>query len=188
MVTDQYAGSRMTKEERAAERNARKAERVAAWLSVIEQSARDLELELLSRHSETASETGTDPEPPPAERRRPRRRLRRLSGDGNRTRDERPTRPDRPERGPCARGRESRSRDHVLDRRALGARPAEHAPLGRDGATRLVHGGRRPQHAAARGDPESLRGSKRAARRSRARRSSASRAAPRPHGLRCARD
>lgn len=53
----------MTTEERAAERNARKVQRVLAWLDVIEQSARDLELALLSRTSETASGTGTDPEP-----------------------------------------------------------------------------------------------------------------------------
>lgn len=45
------------------EKHLRRAEKVRAWIKVIEEAARDLELEVLSRHSETASETGTDPEP-----------------------------------------------------------------------------------------------------------------------------
>ena len=42
---------------------------------------------------------------------------------------------------------------HVLDRRALGARPREHAPRGRDRAARLGDRRGRAQHAPARGDP-----------------------------------
>lgn len=45
------------------ERHAQRVENVAAWLDVIAQSARELELEVLSRQSETASEAGTDPDP-----------------------------------------------------------------------------------------------------------------------------
>lgn len=45
------------------ERHAQRVENVRAWLSVIEESARELELEVLSRPSETASETGVDPDP-----------------------------------------------------------------------------------------------------------------------------
>lgn len=37
--------------------------KVAAWIDVLEESARELELELLSRRSETASEAGVDPDP-----------------------------------------------------------------------------------------------------------------------------
>jgi hypothetical protein len=53
----------MTTDEKRATAEARRTQNVLAWLAVIEESARDLELELLSRRSETASETGTDPEP-----------------------------------------------------------------------------------------------------------------------------
>jgi hypothetical protein len=37
--------------------------KVAEWIDVLEETARELELELLSRRSETASEAGADPDP-----------------------------------------------------------------------------------------------------------------------------
>lgn len=49
----------LTKEECEEQR----VEKVSAWLDVLVQSARELELEVLSRASETASEAGTDPDP-----------------------------------------------------------------------------------------------------------------------------
>ena len=45
------------------ERHAQRVEKIEAWLGVIENSARELELEVLSRPSETASEAGADPDP-----------------------------------------------------------------------------------------------------------------------------
>lgn len=51
--------TRITEEERHAQRVAN----VQAWLAVIEDSMRELELEVLSRSSETASEAGADPDP-----------------------------------------------------------------------------------------------------------------------------
>ena len=50
---------KVTEEERHAQRLAN----VSAWLDVIEDSARELEQEVLSRTSETASEAGADPDP-----------------------------------------------------------------------------------------------------------------------------
>lgn len=60
--------SRETKEERTA----RRVENVLSWLEVIEEAARELEADVLSRSSETASEAGADPDPKlrPCEHRR----------------------------------------------------------------------------------------------------------------------
>ena len=69
--------------------------------------------------------------------------------DGHRPRDERPAGPHRPQLVARPRRRRGRRPDHVLDRRALGARPAEHGARGRDGPPRLVHRRRRAQHALA---------------------------------------
>jgi hypothetical protein len=53
----------VTDADRDAARFARRVERVTAWLNLIEDAARELELEVLSRSAETASEAGTDPDP-----------------------------------------------------------------------------------------------------------------------------
>lgn len=53
------ASVRYDPEQAAAIRRAR----VSEWIDVLEENARELELELLSRRSETASEAGADPDP-----------------------------------------------------------------------------------------------------------------------------
>src|SRR5581483_4962202 len=100
---------------------------------------------------------GADPQPSAAQRARPRADDRGGARDRRRARDERPPRPARPERrGGATRGRGGRAR-RLLHRRAFGTGARQHAP-GRDHrAARLGDRGRRPQHAAARGDTPAVK-------------------------------
>ena len=90
---------------------------------------------------------GADHQPPARERARPRAGVRGRAGDGRRGRDQRARPPARPARRPRARRDRSRCPDRLLDGRPLGARPREHAALGRHSPPRLGHGGEHPEHA-----------------------------------------